>query len=153
MPSTPRGRDAATLLAVLLAIALALLWLRTSDGAAPAVPDGLSVPSLPAVAPEEPANPDEASPPARGIEGGRAGGGRGAVVQKTKRRRADRAGGREDARPPTGGGWARTRSGTAGEAGGQDPPATALEPSVGSSGTSALSGGASEPAPPEFALE
>jgi hypothetical protein len=37
---------------------------------------------------------------------------------------ADRAGGREDARPTAEGGWARTRRGTAGEAGGQDPPAS-----------------------------
>ena len=36
---------------------------------------------------------------------------------------ADRAGGGEDARPTAEGGWARTRRGTAGEAGGQDPPA------------------------------
>jgi hypothetical protein len=41
---------------------------------------------------------------------------------------ADRAGGGEDARAPAEGGCARTRRGTAGEAGGQDPPATAIEP-------------------------
>jgi len=41
---------------------------------------------------------------------------------------ADRAGGGEDARARVGDPGARTRRGTAGEAGGQDPPATAPEP-------------------------
>ena len=43
-------------------------------------------------------------------------------------RRADRAGGGEDARAWVGDPGARTRRGTAGEAGGQDPPATAPAP-------------------------
>jgi hypothetical protein len=50
MPSTPRGRDAATALAVLLTIALALAWLRSSDGSTLDVPAGLSVGTVPAAA-------------------------------------------------------------------------------------------------------
>ena len=59
----------------------------------------------------------EVGAPAQGIEGESLG--------------DDRAGGGEDARPTAEGGWARTRRGTAGEAGGQDPPAsTARAPRV-----------------------
>lgn len=139
MPSTPRGSDVATLLAVIVAIVLALGWLGSSDGDPPPVPAGLAVEAVPMVLPEEPAAPSEAAVPASGIEGERAGGER--TVRRAKRRHADRAGGREDARPPAGGGWARTRSG-------QDPPATAPVPSAGSG-----AGASGAPPAPEFALE
>jgi len=140
MPSTSRGANAATLCAVVLAIALALIWLRSSDDATPHVPGGLSVATLPAQA-----SPDEAVAPARDIERERAGGGR--AVRKS--RKGERAGRRERA-----GGVAkrdhaeRARDGHAG----QDPPATAPAPSAGS-GTGTGGPGPSQPVAPEFALE
>jgi PPM family protein phosphatase len=54
-----------------------------------------------------------------GIDGGAA-----AVAPRGPAGYDDRAGGDEDARAAAGGGRARTRRGTAGEAGGQDPPAS-----------------------------
>jgi len=167
MPSTPRGHNAATLCAVVLTIVLAFAWLRSSDGGSPRVPAGLSVTTLPAAAPEEPAVPDDAAP-TRGIEEEGADGGRGAVgkpkrsgaerakrsrgeravAQKTKHRRADRAGGPEDARARR---EARARARR-----GQDPPATAPAPQSGSGTVESIpptGGRASTPAPPEFALE
>jgi hypothetical protein len=171
MPSTPRGRDAATILAVVLAIALALLWLRSSDDSAPAVPAGLSVATVPAAVPEEPAtrtglgqggegsgagDPDAEERPGGAADGkGAVPMRRGERARPSKRRgakhgHADRAGGGEDARPPAGGGWARTRSR-------QDPPATALAPSAGSGtaggGAGAGTGGGGAVTAPEFALE
>jgi hypothetical protein len=156
MPSPPRGRDAATTtLAVVLAIALALLWLHSADTATPAVPAGLSVATVPAVATEE------AAPPTTGIEGEKAGGNRAAArkpkrehagrkqkrghADRAKRGRADRAGGAEDARARVGDPGARARRR-------QDPPATAPAPSAGSVGAGSVGAG-SAPAAPEFALE
>jgi hypothetical protein len=166
MPSTPRGRNAATALAVILAIVLALVWLRSSAGSAPAVPAGLSVGTVP-TAPETTAT-EPAPRPADGI-------GRRAVQKRAPKRRAavrghgkvvrhyaDRTGGREDARARREA-RARARRGTAGEAGGQDPPAARPAPVAGSGaaveggavsggtagGTSAGSGADA----PEFALD
>jgi len=143
MPSTPRARDAATLCAVLLAIVLAFLWLRSSDGAAPRVPAGLSVATLPAAVPERLETPSEATATTTGIEGERAG--RDRPVRKP--RKADRSAQR--GHPARAARRAR-----------RSPPAIASAPSAGSgtagapSGTArAPSGATSTPAPPEFALE
>jgi len=158
MPSTPRGRDAATICAVILTFVFAFAWLRSSDGA-PAVPSGLSIATQPAAALKESAARDDAEPPAVTIGGERAGGER---RRMTRRGHADRAGGAEDARArpkPR----ERARRGAAGDAGRQDPPATTPAPKVGRGPAGAESGVAGSggrvsappatPAAPEFALE
>ncbi|HEU4703506.1 MAG TPA: hypothetical protein VFS37_13570 [Conexibacter sp.] len=174
MPSTPRGRDAATLLAVILALVLAVVWLRVSDGAAPQVPVGLSVGTLPAVAPEGPA---ELAPRARGregasVEGGsmvaweerRAPGNRDRTAAGSKRRGLDRAarGSRADR---AGGGEARghrNRGARRGAHGRIRPDPSAAAPTApagsgaaGMSGAGAAGSGVTSgtAAPPEFALE
>lgn len=156
MPADPRRRNAATALAVVLAVLLALVWLRSSGDAPPQVPAGLGVPAPSA----EPAARTELGQ--GGEAGDSAAAGRGAATGdaawkrvgrrparpgRSRRRarkpsdgHADRAGGGEDVRAPVGDRGARARSGTAGEAGGQDLPATAPGPKPGSSGA------------PEFAL-
>ena len=51
MSSTPRRTNAATAVAVVLAVLLAIVWLRSPGDAAPAVPSGLPVTAgAPAVA-------------------------------------------------------------------------------------------------------
>jgi hypothetical protein len=152
MPSTSRGRDAATLLAVIVAIVLAFAWLRSSDGGAPAVPAGLSVAPAP-LASEGPAAPGGAASPATSNEGAGAGGGR-AVARKPKRRHAagsakrghaDRA-----AAPPVKPvADARGRAGTDR----QGVPATVPTPPARSGGRLGQSGGDGKSIPPEFALD
>ena len=72
MPADPRGRNAATALAVVLVVLLAFVWLRSSGHAAPPVPAGLAVPA-PAAAPPERAAPSRLGQggEARGRKAGR----------------------------------------------------------------------------------
>ncbi len=135
MPSTPRARDAATVLAVVLTIALALLWLRSSDGAAPAVPAGLSVKTAPAA----PA-PAAAKPGPTGL--GRRGGGSGAADTGARERLSNGAG--ERPRRAVKHGHAEHR---------RAPRATAPGPSVGSGTVRSAAPRVSGASEPEFALE
>lgn len=169
MPANFRGRNAATAAAVVLTIVLALVWLRAPDAAVPTVPPGLSVGTLPAPAPEEPAPPVEAAPPATGIDGERAGGDRTAQTRRSReqarRRRdkhADQAGHRRDRYTDRAGGAGEDDSRDPARenrrAPRQDPPATAPAPSAaggGSAGGAAGSAGGGTSArggAPEFAL-
>lgn len=137
MPSMPRGRDAATLLAVVLALVLVAAWLRSSDGAVPQVPVGLSIETLPATVPERPAPTGESPALAEDVAGERAGRDRTVRTARKRERRAKRGHA----------GWT-TKAGGADRVGGQDPPATAPGPAAGSGGI-----GANDAGPPEFALE
>jgi hypothetical protein len=136
MPANFRGRNAATALAAILAIALALVWLRSPDDAVPPVPPGLSVETMPATEPDEPPAPAEA-----------AGMRRARKRAHHRRKHADRAGGagEDDSRDPARENRLAPR---------QDPPATAPAPSAGSGGRGAsgtrAAGGTT--AAPEFAL-
>jgi hypothetical protein len=77
----------------------------------------------PPTAPEQPApSPAAPEPSWSRIEGEEA------AVPQASATHADRAGGGEDARAPVEDRGARTRRGTAGEAGGQDPPADTVGP-------------------------
>jgi hypothetical protein len=153
MTSSPRGSNAATAIAVILALALAFAWLRTSDGGTLAVPAGLSVGTVPTPEPAEPARVGQAE----GVSGAE-GVGAGA-----------RLGGPSDRERTAG---RRRRGVVRGSAGGedaarQDPPATAPAPTVesrgdtsGTAGSGGAAGGTSgstraapRQAPPEFALE
>jgi hypothetical protein len=184
MPSTPRGRNAATtvavVLAVLLAVLLALLWLRSSGAEPPSVPVGLPVETVPTAVAEpagstglgqggeaEAEGPSVAGAVERGGDdalrglnrveqrANRSGGERrpGGHARPHRRGNADRAGGDEDARAPRKR-RARARRGTAGEAGGQDPPATAPAPEagMGEAGGSAPTDASPAQQAPEFAI-
>jgi hypothetical protein len=176
MPSTPRGRNAATTVAVVLAVLLAVVWLRSSGDGTPWVPVGLPVETTPTTV-AEPADPTglrqgeeaEAERPAA-ADGKRTGGApesgrrserrershaptaserRPAGQRSRRRKRADRAGGGEDAR-------ARRQAGARGRVGpiGQDPPATAPAPSAGSGAADSAPPASASPArpAPEFAI-
>jgi len=159
MPSISQRRNAATAVAVVLALLLAVVWLRSADGPAPAVPAGLT-PTAP---------PATATQPTLGLRGGRRAKDRSRGERHGRGERrdvragreadgggADRAGGAEDARAPCGARCARARRR-------QDPPAAA--PGLGAERGGARSGGAaagtgagaserapSAPAAPEFAI-
>jgi len=164
MSPTPRGRNAATVLAAIFVVLLGLLWLRSSDGGVPPVPPGVSIGTLPEAAPEEPADPaglgwGEGGSGVGGAGGaarpGRAGDRVGPERVAERHRLAEARRSRERAR--------RSRGGHADRAGGaaeddsrdpdrenrlaprQDPPAAALAPSAGSgtrgdAGSGAVSG-------------
>jgi hypothetical protein len=153
MPPTP-PRRAVTAVAVALAVLLALAWLRSADDGAPAVPTGLPVTPLPAVTTPTTSVEREQDAERSALEPRRAE----LAARKprrpeppAKRRHADRAGGGEDARARRQAG-ARTRRGTAGEAGGQDPPAAAPGPGTGSNPPRSALPATLQPAQPEFAL-
>jgi hypothetical protein len=174
MPSTPRGRNAATVLAVVLTIVLALAWLHSSDGGAPLVPPGLSVDTVPAVVPEEPAVPAPSRPEGSGDRAERTGGrlplgeaanGAGTArrprlggrrrEREERRRGARRSRRRRDVdRADDGEGARARREGRAlGRAGTsrRDSPGTAPAPSVGGADGGSWTR-APRRSPPEFAL-
>jgi hypothetical protein len=147
MTSSPRGRNAATAIAVVLTLVLAFAWLHSSDAGTLDVPAGLSVETVLPTAPEKPAEPEEPAELGQG-EG--------------RRRHADRAGGGEDPRARR-----KRRARPDGRVPIRpDPPATAPAPWVESGGgaggtagngdaaggTSGATSPAPQQAPPEFAL-
>jgi hypothetical protein len=161
MPSTPRRQRAATTLAVLLAVLLALVWLRSSDGVAPSVPAGLSVRAVPAAVPPQPAGPvgmgrERGRRPrvVRGRDGRRDVGGH--RVQANRRKRAARAAA-PPAKPVVGeDARARRERRARGWMGPdrQHPPAAALAPGARSDGVTAEPAAPSPEPPvgPEFAI-
>jgi hypothetical protein len=157
MTSSPRGRNAATAIAVVLTLALAFAWLRTSDAGTLDVPAGLAIGTVPAE-PTESAGLGQGGGGSGGEDGAGARPGRAVGVVGAERRREGEA-------------WrGRTRPGhnadraaappakpVAGEDARARRQAGAPEPSAGSGGgsrtaTSGAGGDAGEAAPPEFAL-
>src|SRR4051794_29254697 len=90
MTSSPRGRNLATTIAVVLTLVLALAWLRSSDGGILDVPAGLSVGTVPAaVPPKQPGRSPGLGPGdgATGAEGAGARARRGGTVDTTRAER------------------------------------------------------------------
>src|SRR5215213_22175 len=136
MPSTPRGRNAATTVAVVLAILLALVWLRSSGADTPSVPIGLPVETVPAAV-EAPARPAGLGQERSGAEAASAGA---------------RLGGQDRERPKRRHRGERVRRRAGRRGADRAPP----PPSAGSGGAAGGTGGATSAAPqqvpPEFAL-